>query len=276
MLNNVRILLQACENLNINYETIDPNGNLVKVKLHKDYYFCNYSTPIIDQAVAKIVKDKEYTYYVLKDVIKMPKTIGFFSPYCEPKHKRYLKFSTITDIITEIKSKFALPVIVKKNSGSRGNNVFLCRNYQEIETALTEIFNLKTISYDYVALAQEYIAIKSEYRAIYLNKDLVLLYEKNIEKAKFIGNLSPLHWEGAEARYINEPQILEEIDNLVQPIFSQLDLDYVGLDIVIDRQNKYWLIEINSHPNYDIFTRDNGDEQVTKIFEKMLIMLTNK
>jgi len=276
MLNNVRILLQACENLNINYELIDPNGNLVKVKLRKDYYFCNSLTPLIDEVVSKILKDKEYTYYLLKDKIKIPQTIGFLSPFCGDKYKQYLKLSTIPEIITKIKANFALPLIVKRNSGSRGHNVFLCHNYEEIETALTLIFELKNKNYDDIALAQEYIQIKSEYRAIYLNKELVLLYEKNIEQAKFIGNLSPLHWEGAKAKCINDLQILAEIDDFARPIFNTIDLDYAGLDIVVDNQNKYWLIELNSHPSYSIFIRDNGEEIVIKIFEKMLIRLAGQ
>ncbi|MCC5607749.1 ATP-grasp domain-containing protein [Nostoc sp. CHAB 5834] len=274
MLDNVLLLLQACKNLNISYEIIHPAENLLKVKLNnKQHYFCNYSTPLINQAVAQIIKDKEYTYHILKQKVKLPRTVGFLSPFCELKYKMYLKFPTFQDIILEIKDKFETPVIVKRNSGSGGHNVFLCKNTNEIETALKEIFNINYKKSDYVAIAQEFIHIKSEYRAVFLNKELVLLYEKDISNAEFAGNLSPLHWNGAKAKYINEPQILSEIANFAKPIFEELDLDYGGLDIVLDRDNQYWLIEINSHPNYTIFTRDNGEEPVLKVFEKMLISL---
>lgn len=277
MLDNVLLLLQACKNLNISYEIIHPAENLLKIKLNnKQHYFCNYSTPLINQAVAQIIKDKEYTYHILKQKVKLPRTVGFLSPFCELKYKMYLKFPNFQDIILEIKDKFETPVIVKRNSGSGGHNVFLCKNTDEIETALKEIFNINYKKYDYVAIAQEFIHIKSEYRAIFLNKELVLLYEKDISDAEFAGNLSPLHWNGAKAKYINNPQILSEIANFAQPIFEELDLDYAGLDIVLDRDNQYWLIEINSHPNYSIFTRDNGEEPVLKIFEKMLISLALK
>jgi len=277
MLDNVLLLLQACKNLNISYEIIYPAENLLKIKLNnKQHYFCNYSTPLINQAVAQIIKDKEYTYHILKQKVKLPQTVGFLSPFCELKYKMYLKFPSFQDIILEIKDKFETPVIVKRNSGSGGHNVFLCKNTDEIETALKEIFNINYKKYDYVAIAQEFIHIKSEYRAIFLNKELVLLYEKDVTNATFVGNLSPLHWDGAKAKYINNPQILSEIANFGQPIFEELDLDYAGLDIVLDRDNQYWLIEVNSHPNYTIFTRDNGEEPVLKVFEKMLISLASK
>ncbi len=276
MLDNVSLLLKACENLNISYEILKPAENLIKIKLNnKHHYFCNYSTPLINQAVAQLIKDKEYTYHVLNKNVKLPRTVGFLSPFCDIQYKIYLKFPTIQDILLDIKGKFKTPVIVKRNSGSGGHNVFLCQNTDEIETALKEIFNINH-KYDYVAIAQEFIHIKSEYRAVFLNKELVLLYEKDISNAEFAGNLSPLHWNGAKAKYINDPQILLEIANFAKPIFEELDLDYGGLDIVLDRDNQYWLIEVNSHPNYSIFTRDNGEEPVLKIFEKMLISLASK
>ena len=277
MLDNISLLLQACENLNISYEIIHPAQNLIKIKLNrKPHYFCNHSTPLINQAVAHLIKDKEYTYHVLNKKVKLPRTVGFLSPFCDTQYKIYLKFPTIQDIVLEIKENFKTPVIVKRNSGASGHNVFLCHHTNEIETALKDIFNINSNKYDYVALAQEFIYIKSEYRAVFLNKELVLLYEKDITDAKFIGNLSPLHWDGAKAKYINDPQILSEIANFAKPVFEELDLDYAGLDIVLDRDNQYWLIEINSHPNYSIFTRDNGEEPVLKIFEKMLINLASK
>ncbi|MDZ8035183.1 ATP-grasp domain-containing protein [Nostoc sp. DedSLP04] len=275
MLDNVSLLLKACENLNISYEILHPSENLVKIKLNsKQHYFCNYSTPLLNQAVAHLLKDKEYTYHVLNKKVKLPRTLGFLSPFCDIKYKIYLKFPTIQDIVLEIKENFETPVIIKRNSGASGHNVFLSKNLDEIETALKEIFTINH-KYDYVALAQEFIQIKSEYRAIFLNKELVLLYEKDITDAKFIGNLSPLHWDGAKAKYINDPQILSEIANFAQPVFEELDLDYGGFDIVLDRDNQYWLIEINSHPNFGIFIRDNGEEHVLKIFEKMLVSLTS-
>lgn len=276
MLNNIRLLLQACQNLNIPYEILHNYENLVRIKLDKYYYFCNYSTPLIEQSVAQIIKDKEYTYSILKDKIKTPKTMGFLSPFCEEKYQDYLKFKTIPEIAHEIENNFQFHVIVKRNSGSGGLNVFLCQNLEEIITALTTIFNINHKNYDYVSVAQEYIAIKREYRAIFLDKKLILLYEKDISQATFSGNLSPLHWEGGQAKYINNPKIIAEIESFCQPIFQELNLDYTGLDLVVDEYDQYWFIEANSHPNYDIFTRDNDPKLAVNVFEKILMFLSSK
>ncbi|WRH68571.1 MAG: alpha-L-glutamate ligase [Planktothrix sp. GU0601_MAG3] len=275
MLNNIGLLLQACQNLNIDYEILHSDQNLVKVKLDKNYYFCNYSTPLVDQSTFKIIKDKDYTYSILHKKIRTPKSLGFLSPF-DCKYQHYLKFKTILDIAKEIERVFQFPVIVKRNSGSGGHYVFLCHNLEDIQNALSTIFNINHKDYDYVAIAQQYILIQREYRAVFLNQKLILLYEKDISQATFTGNLSPLHWQGAIAKHINNPQIVSEIEAFCQPIFQELNLDYTGLDIAVDENNQYWFIEANSHPNYDIFTRDNGVDLAVQVFEKMLTFLASK
>ena len=46
-------------------------------------------------------------------------------------------------------------------------------------------------------------------------------------------------------------------------------INYAGLDIALDKNGSYWLIEINSSPHYDIFVRDNG-QIVVKMFKGIL------
>ena len=152
--------------------------------------------------------------------------------------------------------------------------VFLCQKKAEIANYLHKIFDVNSKDYDYVALAQEYIKIDCEYRAIFFQQKLLLLYEKDKCQATYTGNLSPLHWEGAKAHQITNTKIISEIENFVQPIFHELPVNYAGFDIAIDNNKNYWLIEINSAPNYDIFTRDNDPKIVVKMFQEMLKGLT--
>lgn len=271
MLTNIRILLKACQALSIEYEVLHPNQNLVKVKVNGcDYYFTNYATPLTPQAIAEIFKDKQYFYQVFQDVVKMPYTRSFISPYCDQKYRDYLKFVTITEIVEEIARCFELPIIVKRNRGSAGNNVFKCEDLPETRLALETIFNVNLKNYDYIALAQESISIAKEYRCVYLNHELVILYEKDISQARFVGNLSPLHWEGAIAKQVSDQQIIHKINEFTKPIFQKMRITYVGLDVAVDQEGNYWMIEANSHPNFDIFIRDNGESIVIAMFEKIL------
>lgn len=270
MLTNIRLLIEACERLKIEYDILHPAKNLIRVRLYRDYYFVNYTVPIISQAIAKILIDKEYTYQLLKDRANSPKTLAFLTPFCDEKYKQYLHFDTIEKIVAEIQTHLHYPAIVKRNRGTSGNNVFLCCNENETINALKTIFDINSKNSDYVALAQEYIDIKHEYRAVFLDRKLILLYEKDNKNATFTGNLSPLHWEGATARYISDRNLIVEIEKFIAPVFTHLDIGYGGFDIACDRNNRLWLIEINSHPNFKIFIRDNSEEIIIQLFIKIL------
>jgi len=271
MLTNIEILLAACEELNIPYEILHHSQNLIRLKQGgEEYYFVNYMTPFNSASVAEIFKDKEYTYQLLNGKINTPRTFGFVSPHCEEKYKKYLSFPDIESIVLEVNKNFSFPVILKRNRGAGGNNVFLCKTREQIKEALEIIFNVNSKDYDYVALAQEYIEIAHEYRAVFCKEKLVLLYEKDKSQAKFAGNLSPLHWEGANAKHIINPKLMSEMEDFVKPVFAEIAINYAGLDIALDKNGAYWLIEINSSPNYDIFVRDNDRQIVVTMFKGLL------
>ena len=271
MLTNISIAIAACEKLSIPYQIMHPNQNLVRFATdNKYYYFVNYTPPFNNQDIALILKDKEYTYCVLKDIINMPRTQGFLSPFVEGKYREYLKLDNFELIKDKIVSDFPLPAIVKRNRGSAGHNVFICRQPDDVKSSLEAIFDINKRGYDYVALAQEYIEISHEFRAVFFAKKLRLLYEKDNSNASFAGNLSPLHWEGAKARHITDAPQLAAIQQFVEPIFSQLPINYGGFDVAIDKNGQYWLLEINSSPNFSIFVRDNKKQIAIDMFAEML------
>ncbi|MEG4573385.1 alpha-L-glutamate ligase [Microcoleus sp. N3A4] len=278
MLTNIEILLAACEELNIPYEILHHSQNLIRIKHREEnYYFVNYMMPFNSASIAQIFKDKEYTYQLLSGKINTPRTLGFVTPHCEEKYKKYLSFPDIESIVLEVNKNFAFPVILKRNRGAGGNNVFLCKTIEQIKEALEIIFNIDSKNYDYVALAQEYIEIAREYRAVFCKEKLVLLYEKDKSQAKFAGNLSPLHWEGAKAKHIINPNLMSEIEDFVKPVFAEMAINYAGFDIALDKNGQYWLIEINSTPNYDIFVRDNDRQIVVTMFKGVLdSLIVNK
>jgi glutathione synthase/RimK-type ligase-like ATP-grasp enzyme len=271
MLTNIEILLAACDELNIIYEILHPSQNLIRIKhSREDYFFVNYMTPFNSGSITQILKDKEYSCQLLNGNINTPKTISFVSPHCDDKYKKYLSFPDIDSMVLEVDKTLALPVILKRNRGSGGNNVFLCASREQIKAALENIFNINSKDYDYVALAQEYIDIAREYRAVFCKEKLVLLYEKDKSDAKFAGNLSPLHWEGATAKHITDQNLMSEIETFVKPVFAEIGINYAGFDIALDRNGQYWLIEINSSPNYDVFVRDNDRQIVVTVFKGIL------
>ncbi|MDJ1175330.1 ATP-grasp domain-containing protein [Roseofilum capinflatum] len=272
MFTNIRLLLEACQSLNLDYEMLHPNQNVIQVNLGKPYLFVNGFTPILTGAMLKIIKDKDYTYHLLKDRVLMPKTSAYVDPHVST-YKNYAICKSIPEIVDSIEDTFDFPVVIKKNTGSCGVNVFLCDQKSQIIEALNKIFDRNDKEYDYIALAQETIKIEREYRAIFLNQDLVLLYEKNIQNATFTGNLSPLHWQGAQAIHVTNEDTICQLEQFIHPIFERLQIGYAGFDVAVDQSGQLWLIEINSNPNYGIFIRDNPEKLAVEVFEKLLLFL---
>jgi glutathione synthase/RimK-type ligase-like ATP-grasp enzyme len=268
---NIMHLIQACDRLRIAYKAYHGSGNLLEIAhAGRSYLFANWATPLNDHAMAQVCLDKEYFYRLAHTHIRMPRTAGYVNPHCAPKNQVYVEFPTVAAIGEDIMASFDLPVIVKRNRGTTGINVFVCRSAAEIQARLETIFNLASNNFDYVALAQEHITIASEYRVLYLDGELIFAYEKNIDGATFTGNLSPLHWQGAHAIIADDPIMLERIRAACAPLFSQVPLRFCGLDIALDADGQLWLIEANSSPGFDLLVRDGGGPHVVQLYERML------
>ncbi|HAC64901.1 MAG TPA: alpha-L-glutamate ligase [Cyanothece sp. UBA12306] len=274
MYTNIKFWIATCQELKINYEIVHPSGNLLKIKLGEQYYFfADTRTPFNSQSLSVVLKDKEYTYCLLKDKINMPDTLGFVNPFCQEKYQQYLTYKSLEAIEQKISSSLQFPLIIKQNSGSQGKNVFLCQKQEQIPNYLKIIFNIQSCNFDPIALAQQYIQIKYEYRAIFFDKKLVLLYKKDTSNANFIDNLSPLHWEGSKACYIDDSYLKSTIEEFVKPVFEAIPLNYGGFDIIIDEKDQYWLLEINSSPSYNVFANDNDPRILLDMFKYILIEL---
>jgi glutathione synthase/RimK-type ligase-like ATP-grasp enzyme len=274
---NLKSLVEACEQTNTEYKLHHATENILEIQLknNKSAMFVNWTTPLNQQSISKLVQDKDYFYNFLKDEVKMPRTEPFLNPYLHERYKKHTKNLNITDIILTIEKNFQYPFILKKNRGTWGLNVFKVNSRRELEDGLLTIFDKKSSIYDFVALAQELIEIKYEMRAVFFQKELQFCYKKDTENATFTGNLSPFHQEGAEAKLIDDEVLLNKIRKFTKPIFDKLDLIYTGLDIAIDSKNQMWLIEANSSPGFDNFIKSGHKKIVLEFYKKIINYLQN-
>lgn len=274
MITQIDCLKEACLRLKIAFEIIDQESLFINVKLNnKNHYFISNKTPLNKQITNNISTDKFRSYQLLNSLIRMPKSMIFMDPQVKETYKKHLKEKTIDEVLQSIEKNFSYPIILKKNSGSQGINVFTANDRKEANKALKNIFNHNSEFYDHLALTQEKIEIKKEYRVVILNKKIELIYLKDNKHAKFKGNLSPLHWQNAEAILIKENTLKKRIQTFIDPIFEKLDINYAGLDIALDQDEQLYLLEINASPTYEHFVKDNGEEELIKIYEKILKFL---
>lgn len=265
-----KALVQACKNLKIPYQILHKNGIIVKVELNPPLFFLHHYKAFNREDIVRISNDKDLQYTLLNKHLQIPPWKSYLDPHCNPKYQDIARFNSIKAISQEIRKHFNFPVIVKRNKGSQGNNVFICKNIREIRTALRTIYDKKSRNYDYIAIAQKYVSIKSEFRVIGYKGDLLLNYMKDNKNAEFQGNISPLHWKGASAKLITDEILNQKIEKFIKPIFDALPIKFTGLDIAQDDSGNFWLIEINNSPGLAYFAKDNGIEHIVKMYEFIL------
>jgi len=272
---NIECLQKACDELKLPYAILDKNSDFIRIDLNKPQYFVQAKTPFNNDALSCISEDKEFTYLSLKDELNIPKTKGYLDPDCDDKFVNYLEKSSdsLDNVTKDILEEFNLPVIVKMNRGYAGNNVFLCNDAEKIKKSLGEIYNKKSSKYNHIAIAQEMVDIEKEYRAIYFKGKIILLYDKFYDYDEGMGkreNLSPLHNKDAKAILVEDKEILNKIQNFVDQSNSLKNIQFSGLDIAVDKNGKIHLLELNSHPGFSYFVRDNGEEKLVEMYKILL------
>lgn len=266
-----QILIKSCEKLNLKYRSLHKTNNLFLVHTKsQDLIFGHTITPFNSESEGLICRDKDFTYSLFAEYLKFPKTISFCNPDIDDQYQEYVEYKDTKEITKKILEEFSLPVIIKKNSGSQGMNVFKCNTKKEILTALKTIYNQKSKDYDYISLAQEYIEIQKEFRVIWFKGDILLIYEKDNSKGEFVGNLSPFHWNNSKAVIIDDKILKKRVKEFLSPINNIRGFNYLGVDICLDKEDNMFLLELNSHPGFSKFLLDNDESYLVDMFVKIL------
>ncbi len=268
---NIECLIEACRELSMSFQVLHPTQNVVAVP--GPHLFVNWSTPLVSHSVSRLMQDKDYTWHLLNGCVRMPQTRAYLTPNVEECFRKYLTCTSITQIVSDIESTLAYPLIVKRNAGSFGSHVYRCENSSETRAGLERIYDEKSKEWDYVALAQQYIPPKTEYRAVFLDNVVAFAYIKDIREASYSGNLSPLHWENARALLVEDQAVLQKLNAFMKPVFNRIEAPFFGADIIEDHQGDFWLIELNGSPHFEIFLRDNDRRCIVDLYKRMLMKL---
>lgn len=275
MIPQIKCLIKAANSLNLPYECYDKEHNFISTDLgEKKLTFQKNRTPFNSEVEASICLDKEYTYQLLKNYIKMPPTIGYLDPKCFQSFPEYTIFRDISLILSDIENHFNYPFVLKKNRGALSKNVFLCHNSEEAESSLKTIFDQASNHYDYVALAQTFIPTQKEYRVVFFNQKPILAYERFGGDQLF--NASYWEHEQGSAILIKDSRLLQKFKEFAEPIFDKLNLGFVGLDIIVDINGDWHLIELNSSPKFTHFIQHNGENQVVEMYRTILLHCLEK
>ncbi len=158
------------------------------------------------------------------------------------------------------------PLVIKRNRGCQGHNVFLCQNQEEMITAIRTVFDKRTPWYDFVVLAQEYIPTQSEYRLVCFRRKPVFAYERYAEGVDF----KVEYWETGKVIPITDEDRLNELHSVIKSTFPALDVGFGGFDISYGHDDNQYLLEINARPLFDHFAEECGNETVITMYHNIL------
>lgn len=270
MPSSTSFLKSACEYFQLPFDFVDPYHMVMRIFFgNKPHVIINQSLGVNTDSEQRFMKDKFYSYLLLSKSVLMPLTMRYIDPDPGGKYINFAQLPTLDAIIDNIESKFIYPVVIKRNSGSMGKNVFVAHTRQDIFNSLENIYSKKQLEYDHVALAQQYIKPLVEYRVIVLQGKVEFIYPKNTKRTCIPPNL--LHYP------ITDSHIFEKIQAFVDLVYSSFPITYSGLDIIEDTLGKLWLVEMNGDPSFTVYCRlsDNLDPIFT-LHKKILIHLAHK
>ncbi len=199
------------------------------------------STPFNSQKAKALIDDKRALYEATEGHVMRPYTEAFHKQ--DPRSDQQL-LDAITARIEDDSNQLSFPLILKPNAGSLANDVFVAKTPEEAQNALTVIRN--NASWGEYVLVQQYLGDEQgpypEIRAMCLDGECLIMYQRAID-----GD-APEIWQGENIQAIENEWITAQVERLAHALKDEHDIEYIGLDLKIDRNGHLWLLEGNSSP----------------------------
>ena len=197
--------------------------------------------------------DKSLTFIKLKDT-DIPMPVTFNAPLTfEPKYPDYT-------FLLQIENKIGYPMIIKKNEGSFGNEVFLVKDFNEAATIAEKLGPNSFIMQEYIESS------RGKSARLQVVGDEVITSMKLTNEEDFKSNVTG---GGQMEKY--EPTS-EEIKIAIKAC-EKLGLDFAGVDIIWNEDDKPLLCEINSNAHFknifDCTGVDAADAIIKYILKKI-------
>jgi glutathione synthase/RimK-type ligase-like ATP-grasp enzyme len=191
-----------------------------------------------------------------------PKTISYIDPGSRSHFSSFVTHTSIEEIGADIAKQLSFPVIIKRNSGTQGQHVYLCTDLAQIHRSLKRIYSKRQITYDHVALAQEFVEPTREYRLVVFESRLQFAYVKPHHRKKFGGKIL--------AALVKDEDRLGRMRDLILRLSEYHPLVYAGIDVVEMSDGSFKVIEINGSPTYSSFVKACGKDRVIELFVKII------
>lgn len=294
---------EICKELNIEYEYLSKDWVIKLKKDNKTRFITGYKFDLNNHALGNIFDDKYALYEVLKNE-NIP-IIEHNILYSNENQSHYAIDCNDISIIKEYFKSHNSKIVIKSNTGNSGKEVYLINNVNDIEPILNELFiNNYSISY-----CPFYEALR-EYRIIVLNNNIKLIYQKikpivvgdgkktikellldfnyfyfkDIYLDDTFNRILPkdekyeYDWKfnlskGAIAELVDNKEKIEYLTNIVKSITEKIDIGFASIDIIEVKDNRYYVMEINSGVTMKKVIYTIGPEIVKSIYKEAIAEL---
>ena len=197
-----------------------------------------------------------YTYHGNKFVYNA-KTLQLFHPFFDSKlfNAAFLDYHNLPHPNTQSISaqsdldSIRYPKVLKKDMSGRARSVQLVRSRQDL-TMLCD---------DHSYVIQDLIDVKTEMRVVVLGTKVIGAVDRS---TKFNG------FDTGKVKVLGQTKIISnDAITVSQKVAKYLQSDLVGLDIVIDADDKAWVIEFNIGASLKEFIKHTGIDIIMKLFQ---------
>ncbi len=197
----------------------------------------------------KIVIDSDLTFKKILDFKNIyPPEENISIPF-----PPFILFPTNKDI-----ENFEYPAILKDTYGKKGKNVYFVKSAKEVKNIIEK-------QSDILFMLQKYIESIKEIRIIFIGDKIIPIGMEKINDEKIIKNI----YQGAKG----SPYKLSKREFQIAKQCKELSkLDIGGIDLIISKDNEYFVLEINRAPVFLEFNIATG----IKVEKEILVFMEEK
>lgn len=228
---------------------LDKDKHILKAldKLHIKLFNCESGIEICD--------DKLLTHlYLANNSIPMPKTIG--GVLCYYPHVKYKQ-----SILDSVETQLEYPIIVKECYGSCGKGVYLANSREQLEKIAENVILKPHLFQQFIKESQG-----TDIRVILVGKKCVGAICR--QNAKDFRSNIEIGGIGKKA------ELKQSYIEICEKVAQILNLDYCGIDLLIDKNDNPLVCEVNSNAFFGMFEQITGIN-VAKIYAQYIFDSVN-
>lgn len=263
-----KVIQEICEEENIHWKELSL-GYIQQLEKEGEYRFLLGSEfDLNTQASANIMTDKFATEQVLKEN-KIP--VMEYEILFNPKVRKDFTDPQKTENQVKDFIRKNGKSVIKPNNGENGDLVELCCTEEEAVSHVEKIFQKDT-----AACLSVFYDIEAEYRCVYLEGEILLVFQKIPQEGEWRHNLQ----FGAIPQFLQDEKRLQELKELAIKAAKAVNARFVSVDIVRasnpkDSEKRDYIIEINSCVCLAKFAQriENGEAIRKEIYRKAILEL---